>query len=109
VFYPDAVESEYSYSGNFGKYANPEVETLLDELNRSKDDAKIKEVVAKLSEILLKDLPFIPLWYNGAWFQASGAVWANWPTEKNPYAVPIGWNGWWQLTGIKTLFGIEAK
>ncbi|KHC91491.1 extracellular solute-binding protein [Thermotoga sp. Mc24] len=109
VFYPDAAESEYSYSGNFGKYANPEVESLLDELNRSKDDAKIKEVVAKLSEILLKDLPFIPLWYNGAWFQASKAVWTNWPTEKNPYAVPIGWNGWWQLTGIKTLFGIEAK
>lgn len=111
VFYPDAVGSEYSYSGNFGKYHNPEVETLLDELNRtqSTDEAKMKKLIAQISEILLKDLPFIPLWYNGAWFQASSDVWSNWPDVNSPYAWPIGWGGHWQLGGVKVLFNIKAK
>lgn len=109
VFYPDAVEAEYAYAGNFGRYNNPEVRTLMDELNRSRDDEKIRQAVAKLTEILLKDLPFIPLWYNGAWFQASEQVWTNWPSEKNPYTWPIAWGGHWQLGGVKVLFNIKAK
>ncbi len=111
VFYPDAVGSEYSYAGNFGKYQNPQAQELLDRLNRTplNDEANIKALVAKLSEILLKELPFIPLWYNGAWFQASEAVWKGWPSEKNPYAWPISWGGHWQLGGIKVLFGIKSE
>jgi ABC-type dipeptide transport system, periplasmic component len=111
VFYPDAVESEYSYSGNFGKYENPDVEVLLDELNRTPftNEEKIRQTVAQLSEILLRELPFIPLWYNGAWFQAVENVWTNWPDENNPYAWPISWGGHWQLCGVKVLFNIKAK
>ena len=109
VFYPDAPNVEYAYSGNFGRYTNPNIRELLDQLNLTKDDTKIQETVAKLSEILLTDMPYVPLWFNGAWFQASEAVWENWPNEHNPYAWPITWPNHWQLGSIKVILNIQPK
>ncbi len=99
------------YSGNFGRYENPKLMELVEDLNRTPwdDVAAAKEVVAKIAEIFLKEMPQIPLWYNGAWFHASTAVWKNWPSVDNPYAVPISWGGWWQLGGIMTLMGITSQ
>ncbi|KAF2960209.1 ABC transporter substrate-binding protein [Thermotoga sp. 38H-to] len=109
IFYPDALESEFSYTGNYGRYQNPEVESLLEELNRTPLDnvEKVTELCGKLGEILLKDLPFIPLWYGAMAFITQDNVWTNWPNEHNPYAWPCGWANWWQTGALKILFNLK--
>ena len=44
----------------------------------------------------LQQLPEVPLWYNGAWFQAQTSVWNNYPSNTNPSDryTPVMWNGW---------------
>ncbi|MFA4641440.1 ABC transporter substrate-binding protein [Pyrococcus kukulkanii] len=96
-----------TYSGNWGRYKNERVTELLHLINIEKDENKKLQYYHELQEIFLKDLPYIPLVYNGAWFEASTQYWTNWPTEHNPYAFPITWQGYWQMGGLKTLLGIK--
>ena len=72
-------------------------------------EEKTHELLSKIEEIFLKEMPAIPLWYNGMWFQASESVWTNWPSEKNPYAYPVTWGGRWQIGGVMMLTKLKAK
>jgi len=98
---------ENFYNGNFGRYKNERVAELLELINVEKDENKKLQYYYELQEIFLKDLPYIPIIYNGAWFEASPEHWTNWPTAKNPYAFPISWNGYWQMGGVKVLLNIK--
>ncbi|MEJ6489040.1 ABC transporter substrate-binding protein [Leucobacter sp. USCH14] len=52
-------------SSNHGFYANPEFDALLDEAAAESDhDARV-EKLNEAQEILLEDMPSIPLWYQG--------------------------------------------
>jgi len=105
------VTGEYMYNGNFGRYQNAKLDELIAELNRTPvgkiEDAK--GVVAQIGEIFLKEMPYIPLWYNGLWFQASSQVWKNWPSEHEPYAYPCTWGGRWQFGGLMMLTKLQSE
>lgn len=67
---------------NDGDYSNPEFDKLLNEGSVEVDPAKANELYQKAQEILLQDLPAIPLWYsnvNGGW-------------SENVDNVQFGWN-----------------
>jgi len=51
-------------SSNDGDYSNPEFDALLQEGSSTADSATANEDFQKAQEILLKDLPAIPLWYS---------------------------------------------
>ncbi|WP_297512916.1 ABC transporter substrate-binding protein [Thermococcus sp.] len=102
-----APTGEPTYGGNWGRYKNPEVAELLTEIARTKTLEEAKPLYRKLQEIWLKEVPYIPLIYNGAWYEASPAHWTNWPSEKNPYAYPITWHNYWQLGGALVLLKIK--
>ncbi len=97
------------YDGNFGRYENEELFNLLEEINMTplSDEAKLKDLFSKAQKILLTEMPAVPLWYNGLWFQASTMHWKNWPNEHNPYAYPCDWAGRWQLGGVIVLTKIQ--
>lgn len=96
-------------SGNFGRYQNQAVFDLIDQLDLTATDdlAGMKAIISQIQEHLLVDMPAIPLWYNGAWFQANTSVWTNYPSEDGPHVFPITWNGWWQMGGLMTLINLE--
>lgn len=48
---------------NFDKYSNPEVDRLIEELGRTLDMAKRKELTIKIQKILMEEFPEIPLMY----------------------------------------------
>lgn len=48
---------------NDGKYSNPEFDSLLKQAANASDPEKANEYYNQAQEILLKDLPAIPLWY----------------------------------------------
>lgn len=98
-------------SGNFGRYDNQEVFDLVDPLAAipMDDTAGMQAACSDIQEILMTDVPMIPLWYNGAWAQFSSAIWTNWPTEDadTPNYPPVTWSGYWQLGGLLMLTELE--
>jgi peptide/nickel transport system substrate-binding protein len=101
---------EQMQSGNFGRWESQEMFDLVDALAKVKvtDEAGMKAGCAAIQELMLTELPMIPLWYNGLWAQFSNAVWTNWPTEgSGSSALPTTWSGYWQLGGLQTLIELE--
>ncbi len=94
-------------SGNFGRYDNQQIFDLVDQLaaTPSSDEAGMKAICSKIQELMLTEMPVIPLWYNGLWAQYSNLVWTNWPTEAadTPNTLPSTWSGYWQMGGLLTL------
>jgi peptide/nickel transport system substrate-binding protein len=98
-------------AGNFGRYDNPVVFDLVDALAAVPVDdiAGMQAACSAIQEVMLTDVPMIPLWYNGAWAQFSDSAWTNWPTEADdtPNYPPVTWNGYWQTGGLLMLIGLE--
>ncbi|MEM2614104.1 MAG: ABC transporter substrate-binding protein [Nitrososphaerota archaeon] len=99
------------WTGDHGRYDNPELERLITELGRipplPEYESEIKAKLRKIQEILLEEMPALPLWYNGYWFLASTKYWAGWPSEDKPYGVPTIWNGQWQHGGLLVLLNLK--
>jgi len=49
---------------NRGRYRNPEMDKLTDEIRTEMDRDKRKALCAEAQKILAEDLPYIPLWYT---------------------------------------------
>jgi len=97
-------------SGNFGRYENQEIFDLVDALAEvpMSDQQGIIDACSAIEELMLTEVPMIPLWYNGLWAQFSSATWTNWPTEDSAApTLPTTWSGYWQLGGLMTLINLE--
>lgn len=98
-------------SGNFGRYDNQEVFDLVDALAAVPVDdiAGMQAVCSDIQQIMVDDVPMIPLWYNGAWAQFSSSTWTGWPTEADdtPNLPPVTWSGYWQTGGLLMLIELE--
>jgi peptide/nickel transport system substrate-binding protein len=98
-------------NGNFGRYDNQAAFDLVDQLDKTPPDDQeaMQEVMSALQEIQLQDLPVIPLWYNGAWYQANTGTWSNFPSavDDAPHYFPITWNNYVQFGGILALTELE--
>lgn len=107
VGYDEVDREEVSY-GNFGRYENQELFRLIDRFNETKVGSKQgMDIASRIQEILLDDMPSIPLWLNGTWSAASTSNWTNWPTEDNPTGIASGWTDYWQLGGLEALLALE--
>ncbi len=51
-------------SFNRGRYANPEVDRLIERAEREREAAERWRVVAELQQLLSEDLPYVDLWYR---------------------------------------------
>ncbi|MFZ3215393.1 MAG: ABC transporter substrate-binding protein [Candidatus Acidiferrales bacterium] len=66
---PDLFESAFSSKkfppsgSNRGHYRNPQLDLLLDQARVEMDQAKRKELLARIQEIVAVDEPYINLWY----------------------------------------------
>jgi peptide/nickel transport system substrate-binding protein len=91
---------------NFERYSNPSAWALVQKLDKTplSNTAAIKKINTQLQTTLMKDLPLIPLWYNGQWAQFVSKYWTSWPssTSSRKYT-PIMWNGYLQMTGIDVI------
>lgn len=95
---------------NFSRWEDETAWELTQELaTLAADDPHYPEVIAELQRIAMRDLPAIPVWYNGAWSQASNAVWTGWPTgnEGEPGIYPSFWNEMWGLGAVRMLAEIR--
>ena len=65
IFYDICESKQVPPNGlNRGKFSDPKVDRLVTEGRLTLDEAKRKKAYAEVQKILLKKLPYIPLWYE---------------------------------------------
>jgi peptide/nickel transport system substrate-binding protein len=77
-------------SFNYERYYNKEVDALFDQYPTA-DDAGQVEIIKKVGEAMLRDIPIIPTTESVDWFQYNTKDIAGWPTEKDPYCQPAAY------------------
>ena len=99
---PIASTGQGQTSSNFERYTDQAAWALVQQLDETppSNTAQIAQLNTTLQTMLMKDLPLIPLWYNGLWSQSGDHYWANWPTATDRQYVPAMWRGYLQMTGI---------
>jgi peptide/nickel transport system substrate-binding protein len=96
---------------NFERYSNPTAWSLTQTLDKTplSNTVKIKSINDQLQKLLMKDLPLIPLWYNGIWAQMTNKYWTSWPAANTSRQyVPVMWRGYLQMTGIDTITHLKS-
>ena len=98
---------------NFQRYQNQRAWNLTVALNKTPNTAvaKAKAIHKQLQQIMLTDLPAIPLWYNGMWAQYNTRYWSNFARATGPglQNTPSTWNGYWNMTGIDALAKLRPR
>ncbi|MBV2364609.1 ABC transporter substrate-binding protein [Streptomonospora nanhaiensis] len=96
---------------NFGRYENEELWDLTQELAETPvdDTEAMRDTISRIQEIQLREMPIIPLWYNGLWSQYSTQHWGNWPSDAEgaPHYLPTTWRNYNQLGAVLTLTELE--
>jgi peptide/nickel transport system substrate-binding protein len=73
---------------NYERYSNPATDRLLDEYGQTTVSATQHQIVDALQQVMLSQVPFIPVTEEADWFQYSTAGITGWPTPGDPYAQP---------------------
>ena len=91
---------------NYERYNDAKAWNLTNALDKlpSSNTTGIRTVMAQLETQFLKNLPVIPLWYNGMWAMYNTSHWTNWPQggTSREYT-PSSWRNYWQMTSIDML------
>lgn len=87
--YNDARNFLYSYETsagemNYGKYSNPQFDTLLKQADFEKDANKRKELIEAAEEVALADNPFIPLYFDTSRNLVNPSI-TGWVDNPNDY------------------------
>jgi peptide/nickel transport system substrate-binding protein len=84
--------------GNYGRYSNPTVDSLLADIATHSDENSAKQDFYQIEHIFMQDLPDIPLFEQQDEIEFNGSHVTGFPTDDNAYAAPavyiqpdIGW------------------
>jgi peptide/nickel transport system substrate-binding protein len=75
-------------SSNWERYSNPATDALLNQYATTTDPATQHHIVDQLQQVVLSQVPFIPMTQEVAWYQYNTASFTGWVTPSNPYALP---------------------
>jgi peptide/nickel transport system substrate-binding protein len=75
-------------TSNWERWSDPTTDKLLAQYASSPDEATQQEALAGLQQIMVEQLPSIPLVYGPTWYEYNTSHFVGWPDENNPYAMP---------------------
>jgi peptide/nickel transport system substrate-binding protein len=78
-------------ASNWERYSNPATDALINQYAATTSQAQQQQIVDQLEEVMLKDVPFIPVTEEVAWYQYNTGKFSGWVTQSNPYAVPAAY------------------
>jgi peptide/nickel transport system substrate-binding protein len=82
---------------NWERYSDPAAWALVQEAAKTPttDTTKLDSIYGQLETDFLQNLPEIPVWYNGAWFQGNTEYWTSYPAAAgSDQNTPVMWAGW---------------
>lgn len=80
------IGSPASY--NYERYSNPATDALLNSYSSATTSAQQHQIMDKLEQVMLQDVPVIPIVEGVVWYEYNTADFTGWPTQSNPYAQP---------------------
>lgn len=84
------MSSEYlgedSVAANFSRYTNDAADEALSNYANTEDEAEQQASLDLLQELVVEDLPVIPIFPAPNWYQYNTAHWEGFPNEDDPYA-----------------------
>ena len=75
-------------STNWERYSNPATDALLNAYATTTDPATQHHIVDQLQQVMLSQVPFIPMTQEVAWYQYNTGSFTGWVTASDPYALP---------------------
>jgi peptide/nickel transport system substrate-binding protein len=73
---------------NHVRFSDPHADEVLGELERAETPEEQLPLVHELQEVMLDQVPYIPLFYGGQWFEYRTEHATGWPSADDPYAAP---------------------
>jgi peptide/nickel transport system substrate-binding protein len=96
---PEYEMRQWLYSGNtapigknastdWERYSNPATDKLFAQYAATTSTATQHQIVDQLQQVMLSDVPFIPVTQEVNWYQYNTSAFTGWPTQSDPYALP---------------------
>jgi peptide/nickel transport system substrate-binding protein len=74
--------------GNYGRYSNPQVDSLLSDIAQHADETSAKQDFSQIEQIFTTQMPLIPLFQQQDEIEFNGSHVTGYPTDGTPYASP---------------------
>ncbi|MDR0655641.1 MAG: peptide ABC transporter substrate-binding protein [Treponema sp.] len=81
-----APSGQTTMGTNYFRYRNPQVDALLDQVSSEMDPAKQKELYYKIQDIIIDDVPFIPMYLGGHIPYYDGGRYSGWDTTATVFS-----------------------
>jgi peptide/nickel transport system substrate-binding protein len=78
-------------ASDYERYSNSGTDALLNQYSTTTDPATQQSILNKLQQVMLTQVPFIPVVEGVDWYQYDTSSFTGWPTSSNPYAQPPVW------------------
>jgi peptide/nickel transport system substrate-binding protein len=75
-------------SYNYERYDNPATDALLNDYANSTSTAQQHQIMDQLQQVMLTQVPVIPIVDDVIWYEYNANAFTGWPTASNPYAQP---------------------
>jgi peptide/nickel transport system substrate-binding protein len=75
-------------STNWERYSSPATDKLIDDYATTTSTAVQHSIVDQLEQVMLSDIPVIPMTEEVDWYQYDTGAFSGWVTPQNPYAQP---------------------
>jgi peptide/nickel transport system substrate-binding protein len=84
--------------GDYGRFDDPQIDSLLGDIAATSDAAQQKQDYYQIEQLVIQDVPTIPLFDAQDEIEFNGHHVSGFPTTSNPYAAPPIWlqpdEGW---------------
>ncbi len=77
-----------SAATNYERYSNPATDQLFTQYAASTSTAQQHSIMDQIQQVMLGELPIIPVTQAVDWYQYDDSSLTGWPTPSNPYAQP---------------------
>ncbi len=101
------IEKQQTAQLNWERFSSPADWKLVQEAGSTPvtDTAKLNSIYSQLQTSFLQQLPEIPVWYNGAWFQGNSKYWADYAANGTSNEnTPVMWGGY--LGAMTTVYAL---
>jgi len=78
-------------SSDWERYSSPATDSLIRAYGATTSTATQHQIVDQLQQVVLKNVPFIPVTEEVDWYQYNTSDFTGWVTPDNPYALPAAY------------------
>jgi peptide/nickel transport system substrate-binding protein len=79
-------------ASNYERYSSHATDTLLNQYATTTSTATQQSVMNQIQQVMITDVPFIPVTEAVDWYQYDTGAFSGWPTPGDPYAQPSAYS-----------------